>query len=115
MLGIPCIRCGKPAEPLLTVQRSRLPAGWPASSKGPGRDDSASYTFCLECLQALRQHEPCSAGVERQVLSGSICALCHTGLDDTPGGYAVPSRECSHLFRLCARCRDAVESRRSSP
>lgn len=107
----PCSRCGRPAEPPLTVPRSRLPERWLALAGREGESAEAEYVFCLECLQAIRRGEPVAQDVERQVLAGSICALCHADLDP-PGGYAVPSRDGTRLFRLCASCRDAVGRRR---
>ena len=75
MRDISCVRCGRPPQPPLTVERSRLPTGWLASATGRGHDGRASYPFCHGCLQALRQDEPCCREVERRGRAGEEVPL----------------------------------------
>jgi hypothetical protein len=72
---------------------------------------SRGFVDCQDCIEAQRASKLWFEEILPDIESGILCAMCEEEMNP-PGGFAVPTVDGTRLMRLCATCRQHVESRR---
>jgi hypothetical protein len=57
--------------------------------------------ICQDCAAASQEYE-------QEILTGSVCAMCHEPFA-TPGGTTIQTYDRKRLLRVCYKCKAAID------
>jgi hypothetical protein len=103
-----CSNCKGFAEPPLSIFVFRVPDSFAGFAESHGVPLEREEIICEVCLETERE---AWEELQKERIAGFMCTNCQKEMDP-PGGFAVSTHDGTKLVRMCAKCRDIVESYR---